>query len=109
MLTEDTLQDIVDRIVKVADPDRIMLFGSAARGEMNSRSDVDLIVIKGGDYNHYKLIGLMHREMIEVEESVDIILVRPEDVERYKDSPYLIIKSALEDGREIYPAPTPAR
>ena len=37
---------IVTSIVKTVDPDRIILFGSAARGTMNDESDLDILVVK---------------------------------------------------------------
>jgi len=42
----DMLDEIVKRVVAVADPDKIILFGSAARGEMGPNSDLDLLIIK---------------------------------------------------------------
>ena len=45
MLDQQTLDDIIRRIVEVAQPEKIILFGSAARGEMNRHSDVDLLII----------------------------------------------------------------
>ena len=49
-LDQETLDDIIRRIVEVAQPERIVLFGSAARGGMTRNSDVDLLIIKeGGD------------------------------------------------------------
>jgi predicted nucleotidyltransferase len=41
------LADIVARIVAVTAPERIILFGSAARGQLGPNSDLDLLVIKG--------------------------------------------------------------
>ena len=38
--------DIVRRVVEAAQPDKIILFGSAARGEMGPNSDIDFLVIK---------------------------------------------------------------
>ena len=43
MLDQKTLDDIVGRIVEVAQPERIILFGSASRGDMGPLSDVDLL------------------------------------------------------------------
>jgi predicted nucleotidyltransferase len=45
---QKTLDDIIRRIVEVAHPEKIILFGSAARGEMGPNSDVDLLIIKRG-------------------------------------------------------------
>jgi uncharacterized protein len=50
-LSDTILQDIVPRIVDVAQPERIIPFGSAARGEMGPHSDVDVLVARRGDYN----------------------------------------------------------
>ena len=103
-ITEDALQEIIHRIVDVADPDRIILFGSAARGEMDENSDVDLLVVKGGDYDYYNLLWDIYRNLRRVDQAVDVILVTPEQVERYKDNYYLIIAPALREGREVYHA-----
>ena len=40
------LADIVQRIVRAVDPDRIVLFGSGARGTMKAGSDLDLLIVK---------------------------------------------------------------
>ena len=45
---QEILDDIIRRIVEVAHPEKIILFGSAARGEMGPNSDVDLLIIKEG-------------------------------------------------------------
>ena len=44
-----TLDKIVRRVVEVAQPERIILFGSAARGEMTRHSDVDLLIVRDGE------------------------------------------------------------
>ena len=49
MIEQATLNDIVKRIVDVADPEKIILFGSAARGDSGRNSDVDLLIIKDGE------------------------------------------------------------
>ncbi len=43
------LDEIIRRIVEAVDPDQVILFGSAARDDMGPNSDVDLLVIKGGE------------------------------------------------------------
>jgi predicted nucleotidyltransferase len=40
-----TIEEIVNRIRRIAEPDRIIMFGSAATGDMHSDSDVDLLVL----------------------------------------------------------------
>jgi predicted nucleotidyltransferase len=98
------LAEIIRRIVKVADPEKIILIGSAARGKMGANSDVDLLVVKGGKYDRSRLAGDIYMNLHGVGQAVDLILVTPEDVERYRDTHCLIIKPALQEGKEVYRA-----
>jgi predicted nucleotidyltransferase len=98
------LDKIVRRIVKVAKPERIIMFGSAARGEMGPNSDVDLLVIKKGKYHRGRLEERIYMNMHGVGQAVDVIVVTPDDVERYKDSFALVIYPALKEGKVVYAA-----
>lgn len=102
---EEILQEIVRRIVRVASPERIILFGSAARNEPGPHSDLDLLVIKRGEFDYSRLVGDIYINLHGVGQAVDIIVATPEDIERYRDVPYLVIAPALKEGREIYRAP----
>ena len=104
-IDQAVLDDIVRRIVEVAQPERIILFGSAARGEMGPHSDLDLLVIKGGDYHRRDVAGDIYMNMFGAGQAVDIIVATPEDIERYGDSHPLIYKPALREGRVIYDEP----
>jgi predicted nucleotidyltransferase len=98
----NALAEIVRRIVRVAAPERIVLFGSAARGEARPDSDLDLLVIKPGRYHRGRLTEEIYRSLIGVGRAVDVVVVTPEDVDRYRDARGLVIAPALRDGREIY-------
>lgn len=103
--TEEILEEIIRRIVRVASPERIILFGPAARGEIGPHSDLDLLVIKSGEFDYGRLVGDIYVNLHGVGQAVDVIMATPEDVERYRDVPYLVIASALREGREVYRAP----
>jgi uncharacterized protein len=45
-VSEEMLREIVERILMVSQPDRIILFGSAATGRMTRDSDIDLLVLE---------------------------------------------------------------
>jgi predicted nucleotidyltransferase len=100
----DVLTEIVRRIVHVAAPERIVLFGSAARGEAGPDSDLDLLVIKPGRYHRGRLTEEIYLSLIGVGQAVDVVVVTPEDVERYRDTPALVIAPALREGRVVYAA-----
>ena len=101
MLDQRVLDKIIARIVDVAEPEKIILFGSAARGGMGRNSDVDLLVIKGG-VDPLDLMARVYRRLHGVGAAVDAIVVSPEDVERFKDSHALVIKPALQEGKVVY-------
>ena len=98
------LADVVSRVVEAAKPDKIILFGSAARGEMGPDSDIDLLVIKGGKFNRWRLTTAIYRHLRGKDAAVDVVVVTPEEVERYGDSPYLVIYPALREGKVVYGA-----
>jgi len=96
------LDEVVRRIVGVAHPDRIILFGSAARGETGPDSDIDLLVIKQGVAHRGQLAGQIHRALVGVAVAVDVVVATPEDVEYLRDKVGSIMGPALREGREIY-------
>lgn len=102
-LEQSTLDEIIRRVVEVADPERIILFGSAARGEMGPHSDVDLLIVKDGA-DALDLMFRIYRRLYGVGVAVDAIVVSPEDVARYKECHALVIRPALLEGRVVYGA-----
>jgi len=98
------LDEIVRRVVEVANPDRIILFGSAARGELGPDSDYDLLIVKSNVPHRRRLAQMIYRNLFGVGAPVDVVVVAPEDLETYRDSVGTIIAPALREGREIYAA-----
>jgi uncharacterized protein len=97
------LAEIIQSVVAAAQPDKIILFGSAARGEMGPDSDIDLLVIKSGKFNHWRLLTTIYRHLPGIE-AVDVVLASAEDIKRYGDSPYLVYYPALREGKIVYGA-----
>ena len=102
-LDQDILSDIVRRVVEAAQPEKVILFGSAARGQMDRNSDVDLLVVKDTE-DERGLSAQIHQNLRGVRVAVDAIVVAPAHLERYKDSHALVIKPALREGTVVYDA-----
>jgi HEPN domain-containing protein/predicted nucleotidyltransferase len=98
---EEVLAEIVQSIVEAAQPDKIILFGSAARGEMGPNSDIDLLVIKSGKFSHDRVTREIYRHL-SAAVAVDALVVTPEVLKQYGDSPYLVYYPALREGKVIY-------
>ncbi len=99
------IDDLVRRIVEIVSPLRIILFGSAARGEMGPHSDLDVLVVMPNGIHRRKTAQDIYRRMWGFRFPKDIVVVTESDVVQYGSNPYMIIKNALEEGREIYLAP----
>lgn len=100
-LDNAVLNEVIRRIVEVARPEKIILFGSAARGRMEPHSDLDLLVVRSGA-DARDLMGKIYLNLRGVGTAVDAIVVSAEDVERYRDSYGLVIREAVRNGRVVY-------
>ena len=98
------IDELVELIVDKVHPLRIILFGSAARGELGKYSDVDvLVVMPEGTHRRHTAMHL-YRHITGFPFAVDIIVATPGDLEKYKDTVGLIYRNVLRDGKEIYAA-----
>lgn len=104
MVDQEVLEEVIRRIVHSAHPEKIILFGSAARGNMDRHSDIDLLVIKHGKFDAGLVMEQIYMQLIGIGHAVDVIVVSSEDAERYRDSPYCIVYPAIREGREVYRA-----
>ncbi|MBF0134213.1 MAG: nucleotidyltransferase domain-containing protein [Magnetococcales bacterium] len=95
---------MVKRIVAVAHPLRIILFGSAARGEMGPDSDVDFLVVMPDGIHHRQVARTVYMALSGLSIPKDIVVVTESDVRNYGQNPSLIIAPALAEGKELYHA-----
>jgi Nucleotidyltransferase domain. len=101
-IPQEVLKKIIQRIVEVAQPEKIILCGSAARGTMGRHSDVDLLVVKSGEFDQSRLVGDIYMRLHGVGQAVDVLVVTPEQVEQYRNTHCLIIAPALREEKEVY-------
>jgi predicted nucleotidyltransferase len=106
-LTETPIEKVISTIVNVADPDRIILFGSHAKGESGSERDDDFLILKKGVKKPRELGRLIYRNVTKIGVPVDIIVsdVIVSDIDQYeqnKDNPYSIYAEAEKYGRVLY-------
>ncbi len=96
------LREVVRRIVEVADPDEIVLFGSAVRGRLTRHSDFDLVVIKSGLDDRHRLMQLLHANFFGLPVRIDLIVVTPEEAHEARGNTWTFLGRALRGGRCIY-------
>jgi predicted nucleotidyltransferase len=100
--TQEQIIQLVNRIVEAVHPLRIILFGSAARGEMGPDSDVDVLVVMPEGTHRRHTAQFLHTQFFGIPLAVDVIVVTPTDLEKYGQSKGMIYKTALAEGRVIY-------
>lgn len=107
LLTPEKVQAAVQRIVETARPRRIILFGSYIRGTTNRNSDLDVLVIMDGEVENPRKESVRLRRALEgIMMPMDILVVSPRLVEELAESPGLIYREALRNGRIVYESAT---
>jgi len=104
-IEQSVLERLVSRIVEAVQPRRIVLFGSAARGQMGPHSDVDLLVVMPDGVHRRQTAQHLYRSLMGLDIAKDIVVVTESDVRQFGDEPSLVIMPALKEGRELYRAP----
>ena len=98
----DKIDEMVRRIVEGFDPDRIILFGSHARGTAGPDSDVDLLIVMPVNGSKAEKEVEMRVALHDIRVAKDVIVVRPDEVERRRDIPGTIVRPALLEGKVLY-------
>ena len=99
------IDEMVRRIVERLDPERIILFGSYARGRPGPDSDVDLLVVLKANGSKHDRAAEIYNLLGGVGLPKDVIIATPEEVEKYRDIPGTIIRPALREGKTLYERP----
>ncbi len=98
------LEDLVRRIVEAVHPLKIILFGSAARGEMGPDSDVDLIVVMPEGTHRGYTAERIYLTVRRVGIPFDVVVATPGDLQRHRDTPGLIYREVAREGQTVYAA-----
>lgn len=96
--------EAVRRIVAESHPLRVVLFGSAARGDIGPDSDLDLLVVMPDGTDRLDAEQRLHRSMRGLGCPKYIVVALESNVAALCGNPNLIIHTALTEGREVYRA-----
>jgi predicted nucleotidyltransferase len=103
MVKENTqLNKMVRRIVGKAHPERIILFGSRARGDFHPKSDFDLLIIADSMEPRYKRSAPLYALLSDFPLEVDVVVYTPKEVDEWRDVPQSFVTTACREGVVIY-------
>jgi predicted nucleotidyltransferase len=100
--SEALLSEAVSRILAVGEPQRIVLFGSRARGDARPESDVDLLIVEDSKLPRYKRAVPYLRALTGLLTEKDLVVWTPEEVREWERVPNAFITTALREGRTLY-------
>jgi predicted nucleotidyltransferase len=96
------LERIVQRIVLAAQPDKIILFGSRARGDARPDSDIDILVIQDSTEPGNRRDAALYLALAGLNAPVDVITYTPEEVSDWSSVPQAFITTAVREGKVVY-------
>lgn len=102
MATTTSLRNAVKTIVRVANPDRIILFGSQASGAAKKGSDYDLLVLKKNLKDQRRLVQKIYLNFSNIGAPIDVLALDAKRFEELKNDPYLIYSEIYAHGKTIY-------
>jgi len=102
MLPHQTIQAAVDRIVAAADPSKVILFGSYARGEATEDSDLDLMVVEPEVANRAKEMARLRRAVGKFNIGVDVLVYSEAEFEERKNWLSSVVYWAQQEGKVLY-------
>ena len=104
MISEETIQEVVERLKKAAPGSTIVLFGSYARGEAGEGSDLDILAIEPS-------VAARRREMVRLSDvlrplgiPVDIVVASQKTFEEWSETPGTVLHEAATEGKVLYAA-----
>jgi predicted nucleotidyltransferase len=103
-IEESLIREIVARLLRVTQPDRIILFGSAATNSMTRDSDIDLLIIQPAPSNTLEDRVKLLRALLGLGFPFDVFVLAAERFEESKNVFGGIAYPAHKYGRVIYEA-----
>lgn len=101
-ITKDKIDEVVSRIVRNVDPEKVILFGSYAEGIADKDSDLDIFVIKDMDLPKNKRTREIMKYLRGLKIPVDLIVYQQKEVDEWKDIKHSFISKVLRRGRVLY-------
>lgn len=100
--TEQILRAMVERIEGIARPERVILFGSRARGDARDNSDFDLLVIAESDEPRYRRSAPLYAALADVPVEADVLVHTPAEVREWSGVPQAFVTTAIREGQVLY-------
>ena len=104
MFRYDLVEETINTIVRVFKPEKIIIFGSVARGTADEYSDLDILVVMDTDMDYYSRSSAIYRAVYKIHIPKDILVLTPEEFEQDKDNALSFTSEIVRTGKVAYEA-----
>jgi len=102
VINQSVLDEVTRRLVSALDPDKVILFGSRARGDERPDSDIDLLIIRASDEPKHQRIIRAFRALRGMGVPKDILWVTPEEMDDWREIGNHVVNRGLKEGKVLY-------
>jgi uncharacterized protein len=102
MLRPEEIDELVRRIVACIRPQKVVIFGSYAKGTATARSDLDVFVVKETEMPRARRADELRPMLSQFLIPVDVHVYTPEEEAEYGKEPFSFVDSILKWGKTVY-------
>jgi len=102
MINENKIIHVARNMAIAANAERVILFGSYARGDATEQSDVDLMIIANSDLPRFKRSRELYKLLRPHPFAMDIVVYTPQEIEKGKKTKVSFVSTVLKEGKTLY-------
>ncbi|MFA6979657.1 MAG: nucleotidyltransferase domain-containing protein [Ignavibacteriaceae bacterium] len=102
MLSSEIISGIKKRILSKYPSEKIILFGSQATGKADTKSDIDLLLVRNSPKNKFKLMDQITSDLLTLNYAFDVIILSLDEFNRDKKYPGTVARYASQEGIVLY-------
>ncbi|MFQ5687165.1 MAG: nucleotidyltransferase domain-containing protein [Candidatus Scalindua sp.] len=102
MVNKDSIKHVARDMAISINAERVILFGSYARGDATEQSDVDLMIIAKSNLPRFKRSRELYKLLRPHPFAMDIVVYTPHEVEKGKKTKVSFVSTVLKEGKTLY-------
>ena len=102
MIALDDIKRTARQLGEAAHAERVILFGSYARGEAGANSDVDLLIVAESDQPRFKRSRMLYQTLRPYPFAMDLLVYTPQEFEQARRMPLSFVSTVMREGKTVY-------